>query len=405
MAERLRSSEAPIVNTLYEDTIPIVWQEALGSNVLDVDGNRYIDFTAGFGAAGVGHRHPRVVAALAEQSACLVHGLADVHAHGVRIDLSERLRDMAPIDDPLVHHAISGADAVEIAVQSMILATGRAGVLAFTPSYHGLTLGALALTSRSHFREPFREWLPDTVTHLPWGCSREEVVEALSEDRIGGVIVEPTIGREGVVFPEPGWLAMLSEVCAGHGVLLAVDEIFTGFGRTGRTWACDHDTVRPDLLCCGKILGGGMPIAAVIGRSEVMAAWDRGGEALHTATFLANPMACAAALATLDVLEDERLVERSARLEPRMRGLFARFAEIEAVAGVRGRGLLWGVELHSARFAGRVVGRCLEEGLLILAAGESGSVLEICPPLSIAERQLEAGLDILFNVLITGEPS
>jgi 4-aminobutyrate aminotransferase-like enzyme len=394
---RLQELEAPGVNTLCAGQPSLLWEEAQGANVRDVDGNLYVDVTSGFGVAAVGHAHPEVVRAVREQAGVLLHGLGDVHAHPRRVELAERLVRLAPVDDPRVFYAISGAEAVEIALKTAVAATGRPGVLAFEPSYHGMTLGALAVTSRPEFRAPFESHLHAHVRRLPFACDPARIAEILHPGDVAAVIVEPIVGREGVLVPPPGWLAALADLCRSAGTVLITDEVFTGFGRTGALFVVEPEGVRPDLLCCGKALGGGMPIAAVIGRRDLLACWETPGEALHTATFLAHPLACAAALATLDVLEREALPERAARLGPavgeRLAGWRERFPR--TVAAVRGRGLLWGVELTGRERAKRWTAEALNRGVLMLAGGPEGRVAQIVPPLIIAEEQLRVALDLL----------
>jgi 4-aminobutyrate aminotransferase-like enzyme len=405
LASELAANEAPGVNTLgAHDEPAIVWAEALGANVLDVDGNRYVDWTAGFGVAAVGHRHPRVVAAVAAQAARLVHGLGDVAAHPTRVALAARLAALAPVDSPRVHFAVSGADAVEIALKSALAATGRPGILAFDPAYHGVTLGALAATSRHELRRPFEHHLHPHVRRLAYAAPPSAIERALAGDEVGAVVVEPVVGREGVLVPPPGWLAELAAAARAAGALLVVDEIFTGFGRTGPRFAVDRDGVRPDLLCLGKALGGGLPIAAVVGRREVMEVWRTAGEALHTATFLAHPLACAAALATLDVLEEERLVARARALGdtlgPRLAALAGGRA---AVVATRGVGALWALELASAGIARRLVDACRARGVLVLAGGPEGRVVALAPPLVLTDAQLAASLAALAGALAATE--
>jgi 4-aminobutyrate aminotransferase-like enzyme len=395
----LRRYEAPLVNTLSTREPALVWAQARGANVLDVDGNRYLDLTSGFGVASIGHRHPRVVAAVRRQSARLLHAMGDVAAHPARIELARRLARLGPVEDAQVYFAVSGSDAVEIALASALLATGRPGIVAFSGAYHGTTFGALAATARPAFREPLAPHLTPHVRRLAFGCAARELDAALARRDVGCAIVEPILGREGVVLPPSGWLRELERACRRHGALLVVDEIFTGFGKTGALFVSAQEGVVPDLLCCGKALAGGMPLAAVIGRRELLAAWNRGGEALHTATFLAHPLACAAALATLDVLRDERLPARAARLGPlvgrRLQALGAGRADLRW----RGRGLLWGIELADSRAAGRAVRQARDRGLLLLAGGERGAVLQLAPPLTITGRQLDYALAALAEVL------
>jgi 4-aminobutyrate aminotransferase-like enzyme len=388
--------EAPGINTLSSTpgAVSLLWEEAAGSNVRDVDGNLFIDLTSGFGVAAVGHRHPRVVEAIRAQAGRLIHGLGDVHAHPLRIELAERLVRLAPVDDAQVFFSISGAEAVEIALKTALAATGQPGIIAFDPSYHGLTLGALAVTSRPAFREPFAAHLHGHVHRLPYACDSGQVEEILSKGNIGCAVFEPIVGREGILVPPVGWLAELARLCLQHGALLIADEIFTGFGRTGRLFAVEHEGVRPDLLCCGKALGGGIPIAAVLGRRDLFRCWETPGEARHTATFVANPVACAAALAVLDILEEENLVARAARLGERLR---QRLSSLPGQS-VRGRGLLWGLELSSAEAAKKWTSAALDRGVILLAGGPQGRVAQIVPPLTISEELLEMALDLLEEI-------
>jgi 4-aminobutyrate aminotransferase-like enzyme len=407
LALALARLEAPGVNTIDEAPAavpPILWETARGANVHDVDGNRYVDLTSGFGVAAAGHCHPRVVAAVRRQAGRLLHGLGDVHAHPLRVELAARLAGLAPVDDPQVFFAASGAEAVEIALQTALAATGRPGIVAFEPSYHGLTLGALAVTSRVEFRAPFAPYVHPHVRRLPFGCPPAALAAALDAGsetgQPGAVLVEPIVGREGVLPPPPGWLAAVAARCRQAGALLVVDEIFTGFGRTGCLFAVEAEGVRPDLLCCGKALGGGLPIAAVLARRPLFRVWSTPGEALRTSTFLANPVACAAALAVLDVLERERLPARAAQLGSRLAARLGGWPDrFPAVAAVRGRGLLWGVELRSRPAAAAWVAAARRRGVLILAGGPEGKVAQLVPPLSIAEPQLAGALDLLEAAL------
>jgi 4-aminobutyrate aminotransferase-like enzyme len=425
LCRRLAAVEAPGINTVPGGEPTIVWRAARGANVVDADGNRYLDLTSGFGAAAVGHRHPRVVAAVRAQTRRLLHGLGDVHAHPLRPRLAERLAARAPVAGAgapaaggadagvAVHFAVSGAEAVEIAVETALLATGRPEAVAFDPAYHGLTLGALALTSRPEFRRPFAPWLPGTVHRLPYGGPPAELARLLADrPGVGCCVFEPIAGREGVIVPPPGWLAAIGAECRARGVLTIADEVFTGFGRTGRWFAVEHELAggapaggggpdqRPDLLVCGKALGGGLPIAAVAGRRALMAAWETPGEALHTATHVANPLACAAALAVLDALERQRLVARAARLGARLAERIAPWPErYAAVVAVRGRGLMQALVLTDRAAAGRLVLAARRRGVLLLAGGPDGRVAQLLPPLTVTRRQLEAALDLVADAL------
>lgn len=395
LSGELERWEAPAVNTLYRGRPAVVWREALGANVLDVDGNRYVDLTAGFGVAVVGHRHPAVVRAVEHQGRRLLHAMGDVAAHPTRIELARGLATTAPVRDAQVYFAVSGADAVEIALKTALLHTGRPGVVAFEPSYHGTTLGALAATSRPRFREPFRDQLHGHLRRLPFAAPPADLDRLLAGwPEAGALVVEPIVGREGVLVPPPGWLAQVAEVCRRHGVVWIADEIFTGCGRTGSMFRVEAEGLSPDLLCCGKGLGGGVPIGAVIGRADIMAAWDADGEALHTGTFVAHPLATSAALAVLEVLRSESLPARAVELG---RHVAARVADwpdrFAALTAVRGAGLLWGLALRSAEAADHCARALLGAGVLALAGGADGNMLQLTPPLVITAAQLRDALD------------
>jgi acetylornithine/succinyldiaminopimelate/putrescine aminotransferase len=409
LARRLRAAEAPGINTVPADPTAeagIVWSEAAGANVVDVDGNRYVDLTSGFGAAAIGHRHPSVVVALRDQSDRLVHGLGDVSAHDLRPALAERLAQLAPFAAAQVFFAVTGAEAVEIALKTAFLATRRTEILAFTPSYHGLTFGALAATTRPAFREPFAAHLDSHVHHLPYGAETEQISALLRGGQFACILVEPIVGREGVLVPPAGWLQRLGIACHETGTLVIADEVFTGFGRTGAIFVSAAEGLVPDLLCCGKALGGGMPIAAVLGTRQLMAVWNTAGEALHTSTFVAHPLSCAAALAALEVLTDPAVLARVARIG---RALFDRLSRwptrFPTVKFVRGRGMLWGVELDSAAAAHTLATTARSRGVLVLAGGATGRVLQIVPPLTIAEPILDVALDVLEGALEPGSGS
>jgi 4-aminobutyrate aminotransferase-like enzyme len=402
LAGRLARVESPNV-TCVLPTPPIFWERARGANVWDVDGNRFVDLGAGFGVAAVGHAHPRVVDAVTEQSERLLHGMGDVHPAAVKVALLEALAKRFPGGGEV--RAIlgsSGSDAVEAALKTALIATGRAGVVAFEGAYHGLGIGALDATWRPLFREPFADRLANATTFARYGDA-EDALRAARRCRapVGALLVEPIQGRGGDRLPPPGFLSSLRRLCDEQGWLLVVDEIYTGFGRTGRWFACEHEGVVPDLLCVGKGLASGMPISACVGRARWMDAWPAsGGEAIHTQTFLGHPPACAAALASLAVLEEERLVTRAAELGARvLLRLRARLAGRSEVEEVRGLGLLIAVECASPGIAARACERSLARGVIVLPSGDDGRVLSITPPLNISEPVLEAALDVVAESL------
>jgi len=272
LARRLAAVESRNV-TCLEPVAPIFWERAHAANVWDVDGNRYIDLTAAFGVANTGHAHPEVVAAVSEQATHLLHGMGDVHPPAVKVELLEALVRRFPAGVPArAVLSSSGSDAVETAIKTACLATGNAGIVAFEGGYHGLGVGALDVTARRDFRERFEPRLAHATAFARFGDAGD-VRRAAQECRetVGAVIVEPIQGRGGERIPPDGFLSELRSVCDSEGWLLIVDEIFTGFGRTGRWFACEHDDVVPDLICLGKGMSSGMPVSACVGRREVMA--------------------------------------------------------------------------------------------------------------------------------------
>jgi len=389
LARRLRRVESPNVTFIAPD-FPIFWESARGCLVTDVDGNCFLDVTSAFGVASVGHNHPRVVAAVQAQAEKLLHGMGDVHPSEVKVRLCEKISALVPLPQAQVILGLNGGDAIEAALKTAMLATGRPGILAFEGGYHGLTYGALDVTARSDFRAPFRPQMGGFTQHLPYGCSLERIRAQITSQAPGAVVAEPIQGRGGIVVPPPGWLPGLRDLCTETDTLLILDEIFTGWGRTGQRFACQAEDVVPDILCVGKAMGGGLPLSACVASAGLMAVWGESmGEALHTSTFLGNPLACAGALAALDVLEEEDLpaqaVQRGAVLASGLHDLQAAFPEL--IREVRGRGLMLGLELHSPGHALPLVPSALREGLILLPAGD-GRVLEFVPPLVITEAQI-----------------
>lgn len=401
LAARLARVESRNVTCLAPEP-PIFWERAAGANVWDADGNRFVDLGAGFGVASAGHAHPRIVAAIAEQSATLLHAMGDVHPAVVKVELLERLTALFPGAGPA--RAVlgsSGSDAVEAALETALLATGHAGVLAFEGAYHGLSLGALDTTWRPEFRDPFAARLPGTTVFARFGDLADvERVACRAPHAIGAVLVEPIQGRGGERIPPAGFLRALRALCDREGWLLLADEIYTGLGRTGRTWAVDHEDVVPDLLCAGKGLAGGMPLSACIGRAGVMDAWPEStGESLHTQTFLGHPPGCAAAIAALDVLAEEQFVERAVVLGERalahLRERLAPVCAAKRVRDVRGRGLLIGIECDEGGRALAVSQAALRRGVIVIPSGDRGEVLSVTPALNIEAEALLAALDVL----------
>jgi 4-aminobutyrate aminotransferase / (S)-3-amino-2-methylpropionate transaminase / 5-aminovalerate transaminase len=367
----------------------IVLSRGLGANVWDADGNRYVDFAAGFGALLVGHSHPAIVAAVRSQSEQLLLALGDVFPADAKVELLERLTALYPGPAQGIL-AQSGSDAVSAALKTALLVTGRPGVIAFGGAYHGLGYGPMAACGlRESYREPFAAQLGRHVRFVPYPSNSVVLAETLQlvhaelvQGTVGAVLVEPILGRGGVVVPPPEFLPELARLTREHSALLVADEIWTGLGRCGEL-ARSFSSCLPDLICFGKGLGGGLPLSAVIGRRELMQAWQRPAEVVHTATFAGAPLACSAALATLNVIEREQLAERASSLGAQLE---QRLATVLAPHGfsVRGAGLMIGIDLGPRPgAAGTLMGALLRRGYLTTTGGGQREVLVLTPPLVI----------------------
>jgi 4-aminobutyrate aminotransferase-like enzyme len=409
LAVRLRARESRNV-TFVSDDAPIFWESARGTTVTDVDGNEYIDCTAAFGVANAGHANAHVVSAVSDQAKRLMHGMGDVHPTRIRIELFERLATILPTGLTKAFLATTGSEALEAALKTAMLATGKSHFATYRGAYHGLSFGALGIGGIERFRKPFEAALgpPPRLLDYPreGGGSRPPLLAAslraalAVHDDLAAVLIEPIQGRAGCVVPPAGYLSALRAVCDELGILMVVDEIFTGFGRTGHWFAIEREPVVPDIICIGKAMGSGVPISAAVGRASVMDAWPLSdGEALHTSTYLGNPLGCAAALATIAEFERLRLPERAAMLgatiEPRLRAL----RSLRGVVDVRGTGLFWGVELCNSAIAFKVVKQALHEGVIFLQSGLSGETVLISPPLVIPQEDLGRALDVLEQAL------
>jgi len=398
LAERLARVECPEVTCLSQPLI--FWERASGSNVIDVDENRYVDLLAGFGVACLGYCHPELSSVTAAQATTLSHAMSDVYPARRKLELLEALERVLPDGLGSAILSSSGSDAVESALKTALIVTGRPGIVAFEGAYHGLGLGALDVTHREHFRAAFESRLAQKTRFLPYGDA-DAVREVVRREAIGAILVEPIQGRGGIRVPPSGFLSALRSIADETGALLIADEVYTGLGRTGHWLACEADGVVPDLVTLGKGLGGGFPISACVGRSEIMHKWGPStGEALHTSTHLGNPLGCAMALKVLEVLERDRLLERTRRLGQHLGERLER--EVKACPGVvdvRGRGLLLGIELDESARAARIVRDALRSGWILLAEGAEARVLSLTPPLTIDEALLDHALDQLLELL------
>jgi len=470
--ELLKHFESRNVTFIEPDgSWPTVWERARGAQVWDADGKKYLDLTAAFGVAAAGHANPHVVKAGQRQMAKLPHAMGDVHPHALKAELARELsritfeRWSATVNPPPTSpkessrhtatigpfpsregsgvglknahverhpHKVrlrtsaraktifcnSGFEAVEAALKTAMLATGKRGVIAFEGAYHGLGYGALNTTHRAHFHSHFRSQLGGFGHFVPFPAegARDGLAEIESQiyrlfgrEKIGAVLVEPIQVRGGINIPLPEFLPLLRRLCDERGALLVLDEIYTGFGRTGKWFACEHSGTVPDILCLGKALTGGFPLSGCVGRSDVMdAAWPPStGEAIHTSTFLGHPVGCAMALAQIKEITRLQLVRRSSKLGLLLLEMLSELSahHLPVSLSARGLGLLAGLEVcdHDGSPANkpalRIIKAMLRRGYLVLPEGEHANVVSFTPPLTITSRQLQAAVAALAEIL------
>jgi len=419
--ELMRRREAAVPRGLAH-SLPVFAESADGATVTDVDGNVYLDFAGGIGVMNVGHSSPSVVAALREQAGHFTHVCFSVLPFASNKTLAERLARLSPGTFPKKTLFVnSGAEAIENAVKIARHTTKRPGVLCFEDGFHGRTLLALSLTSKvAPYKLGYGPFVPE-VLRVPYGyCYRcayglehpgcglacvDEIEQLFKRHAdpatIAAVVVEPVLGEGGFVVPPLGYLSRLAALCRRHGILLIADEVQTGFGRTGRLFACEHEGVEPDLLVTAKSLAAGMPLAAVIGRAELMDGPIEGGLG---GTYAGNPLACAAAHAVLDLFESGDLVRRSDVIGSRIEACAAEWQQKYPLIGdVRRRGAMVGIELVSDRQTREPAKRETDEiirlacarGLILIAAGTLGNVIRFLTPLTISDHELDEGLEVL----------
>src|SRR5581483_4965475 len=368
---------------------PVVIQRGSGAILWDEQGREYLDCAAGHGVANIGHGRPEIAAALAAQAQRLIT-CPEIVYNDVRARLLERLAHLTPPGLSHIFLCNSGTEAIEGALKFARLATGRTGIVATLRGFHGRTMGALATTWEPHYREPFAPLVPD-VRHIRYNDLA--AAQAAIDEQTAAVLIELVQGEGGVHIATEDYVNSLASLCRERRALLIVDEVQTGFGRTGRLFACEHYDLQPDILCLAKALGGGVPVGAICLGPRVIES-GRIMKGAHGSTFGGNPLACAAALATLDILERENLAGRAARLGDYaleyLRGLRS-----PLIREVRGKGLLLGIELN--RRAQPYLEALLERGVLALPAGPN--VLRLLPPLVITEQQLERALATVAEVL------
>jgi 4-aminobutyrate aminotransferase / (S)-3-amino-2-methylpropionate transaminase / 5-aminovalerate transaminase len=399
--------------------IPVVIDEGRGALLTDVDGNTFVDFTGGVGCLNVGHSHPEVVAAAQEQLARFSHTDFTIVPYEVYVRLAERLCASMPISGPVKAAFFNaGTEAIENAIKFSRAYTGRPAVIAFEGGFHGRTLLSLSLTSKTHpykaglgpfapevYRLPFAQDYrgPDVRTALE--ALERALVTHVAAESVAAIVIEPVQGEGGfVVAPQP-FMEGVRRICHEHGIVMVVDEVQTGFARTGRMWAMEHYGIEPDLVTVAKSIAAGLPLSATIGRAEIM---DAPGDSAIGGTYVGNPVAQAAALAVLDTIEDEGLVQRAAEIGETIRACMLQWQERFAPIGdVRGLGSMLAIELVRDRdtkepapeLASAVVEAAATRGLLLLKSGIYANCIRVLVPLVISDLELEEALDVWEEAL------
>jgi 4-aminobutyrate aminotransferase len=421
-ARALLARDAAVVSPSYPRDYPFVMSHGRGAEVWDVDGNRFLDFAAGIAVCSTGHSHPAVVAAIKDAADRFLHISSD-YWHEGQVRLAERMNELAPMGEPVMSFfAQSGTESVEGALKLARYVTGRGRFIGFLGGFHGRTMGSLAFTSSKYTQQKgFFPAMPG-VTHVPYpnayrplfaGADQgravldyiEEVlfVHNVPANEVAAILIEPIQGEGGYLVPPDGFLAGLRELCDRHGILLIFDEVQSGVGRTGRMFACQHWNVAPDIMTLAKGLGSGMPIGMVVARRSIMQRWSRGA---HGNTYGGNPLCCAAALATLDLVEQE-YQGNAARVGAHfMQRLLALAARHSVVGEVRGRGLMIGMELVTDRvtrtpaksLCDAVITRAYHNGLILLSCGQS--TVRFMPPLMIDAAAVDEAVELLEVSLV-----
>jgi 4-aminobutyrate aminotransferase len=407
IAQGLLDRDAEFVSPSYTRIYPLVAARGSGAVIEDVDGNLFLDFTAGIAVTATGHCHPEVVAAIKDQADALLHMSGTDFYYKPQIDLAERLAMIAPGPTPKkVCFTNSGAEAIEGALKLARWHTKRSRAVAFFGAFHGRTYGAMSLSgSKLVHRRGFSPLVPD-IHHIEFprncppgdcsaGCSLVSEIERMlfhrtaPPDEVAAIFVEPIQGEGGYHALPPGCLPALRTLCDKHGIMLVVDEVQSGMGRTGKMFACDHYGVEPDILCTAKGIASGMPLGAIIAKGTVMD-WPSGS---HASTFGGNPVSCRAALATIDLLVREYIsnaAERGEQLRTALR-------KLTRLVNVRGMGLMTAADASTPAERDHIIQSCFRRGLLLLGCGEAG--IRFCPPLCITSEQVDQCVSILADVV------
>jgi len=396
--------ESPASLSLKTGGFSLILKKSKGDYIWDKRGKRYYDFTSLFGVSLFGHFNPFIIKRVKNYFKKMPHSMADLFPYEEREKLSEEIVSLFKNKSLSVTFGISGTDAVELAIKTAFLYTKRERIISFRNSYHGLSMGIIPLTNLKHFQNPFKKFLKNYSVEFKFPENEEELEELekrlkkINPSEIAGIIVEPIQGRGGIRIPPKGFLKILYDFCKNNDVLFIVDEIFTGFSRTGKDFCFQYEIDFPDILCLGKALGGGFPISACVGRREIMNIWKIKGDPLYATTFLTHPLSIISSLAFLELYKREKPVEVVKEKEKIFEEYLLKLKNSEKIKDIRGKGLIWGIDFKEERFALKVWKFLIEKGFLTLLEGEKHNVLSFVPSVYFEEKMLRKAIYHIFSL-------
>jgi 4-aminobutyrate aminotransferase len=374
-------------------------EKGRGAYLISKTGKKYLDFACGIAVTNLGHCPPKVVAAAMKQAENLIHACAGIVYYEANVLLAEKLAKVCPAGLNMSFFCQSGAEAIEGAIKLAKYVTNKQGIIAFDGSFHGRTLGALSVTtSKQKYRDRYEPLLPN-VFIAPYAKENSitEVEKIIKSNQIAGILVEPIQGEGGYIVPQKEFLSGLRDLCNKYELFLMFDEVQTGFGRTGKMFASEHFNVYPDIMAVAKSIASGFPLGAVIAKDSIMKQWSPGS---HGSTFSGNPVSCAAALATIDIIEKEKLAENASKMGNYLRSKLDKLKlTYPAIIDVRGLGLMIGVEFKDGNTVKQIMENCLKGGLILISCGARDQVIRLIPPLIVTKEQIDSAINIFEESL------
>lgn len=392
LKQRAKKYLSPVLAKYFSD---LEVTSGKGCYLYGTDGKKYLDFSSGIAVCSTGHTHPTVVAAVKKQVEKLIHISIGIANYEPYIALAEKLSRLVPGENPQFFFCQSGSEAVEAAIKLAKYATKKSGLVALQGAFHGRTLGALSLTtSKMKYRDGYEPLLPNVFIAE---ADLKSIENLFKKHPIAGMIVEPILGEGGYLPLGKAFLGGLRKLCNKYQVLLIADEVQTGFGRTGKWFACEHFGIKPDIICMAKGIASGFPLGGIAAPAALMKKWSPGS---HGTTYGGNPVSCAAALATIEVIKKEKLLHNAARLGNYMKGKLLKLQKrFPVIKEVRGLGLMVGVDFKDAALVSKLINFCLGKGLVLISTGGSGTVVRFIPPLIVKLKEIDFALAIFEQAL------